>query len=132
MGTFPLLLFLPFSLTLEVNGGADSRMPSFPSRSLSRITNELEVVSLPSLISLNRSMMSSSTRGCDRLDDLGNLETGGEDAEDEVEERPPPPLPPLQCSGVSSTRVVDAKALDVDVLGILGVGLVMQFLSCLA
>ena len=104
-------------------------MPSFPSRSLSRITNELDV-SLPSLISLNRSMMSSSTRaGCGgRLDDdLGNLETGGEDAEDEVEERP------LQCSGVSSTRVVDAAAaLDVDDLGILGVGLVWEVLSCLA
>merc|ERR1719322_2167724 len=72
-------------------------------------------------------MMSSSTRGwgCGgRLDDdLGNLETGGEDVEDEVEERPPPPPHPLQCSGVSSTRVVDAAALDVDDLGILGAGL---------
>ena len=80
----------PFFPTLEVNGGADSRMPSLPSRSLSRMPKEFGCAeeeeeefeeeggpsrpSLhPSLISLNRSMTSSLSR--DRLleDDLGNF-----------------------------------------------------------
>ena len=57
---------------------------------------------------------------------MGNFETGGEEVDDEVEDRPPFVLP-LQCSGVSSTR-----HLVVADLGILGVGLILEILSCVS